>query len=132
MYSQNNNVTYIDDLPELDEMENNQHVPDHLSKFIRGKMGEPLPESGMGLYNPPLSQQQQYFTQESQQYSPPMQPPLYSDKLSNTPSCLDIHDHVMQCPICSKFFNKDTSVYVIAIVILSIVCILLLKKVLDL
>jgi len=46
-------------------------------------------------------------------------------------SCLDIAGHIENCPICSKFYNNDKSVYIIAIVILVIICIILLKKVLD-
>jgi hypothetical protein len=39
---------------------------------------------------------------------------------------------VGSCPICSRFYHNDNTVYIIAIVILSIICILLLKRVLDL
>ena len=48
-----------------------------------------------------------------------------------TPSCLDVAEHIANCPICSKFYSTDKTIYIIAIVILSIICILLLKKVLD-
>ena len=48
-----------------------------------------------------------------------------------TPSCLDVAEHIANCPICCKFYNNDKTIYIIAIVILSIVCLLLLKKVLD-
>jgi hypothetical protein len=51
---------------------------------------------------------------------------------SNSPySCLDVAGHIENCPICSKFYNNDKSVYIIAIVILLIMSIILLKKVLD-
>ena len=49
----------------------------------------------------------------------------------NTPSCLDVAEHVANCPICSKFYSNDKTVYIIAIVVLAIICVLLLKKVLD-
>ena len=49
-----------------------------------------------------------------------------------TPSCLDVAEHIANCPICSKFYNTDKTIYIIAIISLSIICILLLKKVLDL
>jgi hypothetical protein len=48
-----------------------------------------------------------------------------------TPSCLDVAEHIANCPICSKFYNNDKTIYIIAIVILSIICLLLLKKVLN-
>jgi hypothetical protein len=49
----------------------------------------------------------------------------------NSPSCIDIAEHIANCPICSKFYNTDKSIYIIAIIVLVILCILLLKKVLD-
>jgi len=48
-----------------------------------------------------------------------------------TPSCIEIAEHIGSCPICSKFYKRDSTVYIIAIVILAIICILLLKKTLD-
>ena len=50
---------------------------------------------------------------------------------NNSPSCLEVAEHIANCPICSKFYNSDKTPYIIAIVILLIVCILLIKKVLD-
>jgi hypothetical protein len=48
-----------------------------------------------------------------------------------SPSCLDVAEHISKCPICSKFYNTDKTIYIIAIITLAIICILLLKKVLD-
>ena len=50
---------------------------------------------------------------------------------ANSPSCLEIADHVSNCPICSRFYKNDNTIYIIAIVVLLIICILLLKKCLD-
>lgn len=49
----------------------------------------------------------------------------------STYNCVDIAKHIQDCPICSRFYNNDKTVYIITIVILSIVCILLLKRVLN-
>jgi hypothetical protein len=49
----------------------------------------------------------------------------------NTPSCLDIAEHVVNCPICSKFYNDDKTIYIIAIIVLAVICLLLLKKILS-
>ena len=144
MYAQNK--TYLKDLPDLEELErgymsgvgagtsgpmgqiwvrNGQDArdlaptPEKYQKFIRPTMKQ-SPDSGMGGY-----QQEQPTPQEFiPQYEAPIQ--------SNTPTCREILDHVSNCPVCSKFFKFDNSVYIIALVILSIICILLLKKVLDL
>ena len=46
-------------------------------------------------------------------------------------NCLDINEHITKCPICSKFYNTDLTIYIIVIVILCIICLILLKKVLK-
>jgi hypothetical protein len=46
-------------------------------------------------------------------------------------SCIEIARHVKHCPICSKFYDNDKSVYIIVIILLVIFCIILLKKILD-
>ena len=46
-------------------------------------------------------------------------------------SCIEVANHIRTCPICSRFYDNDKSIYIIAIVILAIMCIILFKKVLD-
>ena len=46
-------------------------------------------------------------------------------------SCIGVAGHVENCPICSKLYKNDKSIYVIVIILLTILCILLLKRVLD-
>lgn len=151
MYAQNKrNVTMIDDLPDLEDLESRpgmhggppnmmgvgQHIPfqnqgatgsipEKFKKFIRPGMPPPRPESGMAPHRAP-PQQTEFFAPPQQQQEAPMRPPVGS------PTCLEIADHVGSCPICSRFYNNDNTVYIIAIVILAIICILLLKKVLNL
>ena len=48
-----------------------------------------------------------------------------------SPTCIDIANHIASCPICSKFYNNDKTIYIIAIILLALICILLLKKLLD-
>ena len=50
----------------------------------------------------------------------------------NSPTCLEISDHITNCPICSKFYNTDKTIYYVAISILTIVCLGLLVKNLQL
>lgn len=153
MYAQQNkrNVTMIDDLPDLEDLESRpgmyggppnmmgvgQHVPfqnqgppggipEKFRKFIRPGMGHPPPESGMGPYGGGPHQQQFFAPPPQQLQEAPMRPPVGS------PTCLEIADHVGSCPICSRFYKNDNTVYIIAIVILAIICILLLKRVLNL
>ena len=151
MYAQQNkrNVTMIDDLPDLEDLESRQgihgwspnmmgvgqHVPfqhqgppggipDKFRKFIRPNMGPPRPESGMAPYGGGPPPQQEFFAPPQQEA--PMRPP------AGSPTCLEIADHVGSCPICSRFYKNDNTAYIIAIVILAIICILLLKRVLNL
>jgi hypothetical protein len=46
-------------------------------------------------------------------------------------SCLDIAGHIDNCPLCSKFYKNDKSIYIVTIILLVIICIILLKKVLE-
>ena len=59
------------------------------------------------------------------------QNPYYSIPNNSPYSCLDVSGHIENCPICSKFYNNDKSVYIISIIILLIISIILLKKVLE-
>lgn len=59
----------------------------------------------------------------------------FDNKKTNTNNkditCQQVLKHISNCPICSKFYNNDRTVYIIIIVILIIICLLLFKKVLD-
>lgn len=46
-------------------------------------------------------------------------------------SCLDIANHTTSCPICSKLYNTDKSIFVAVIVVLIIICLLLVKKLME-
>ena len=155
MYSQQNkrNVTYIDDLPDLEDLESrgtmsgvpyqgrvmgiDNHVPfqnqgppgdipEKYKNFIRSSMGAPPPESGMNPGHGRVMSQHEFFPPPQQQQQ--QQAQRWS---TDTPTCIDVHEHVQTCPICSRFFKNDNTVYIITIVILAIVCILLLKRVLN-
>ena len=91
-------------------------------------MPNPSQQSGMSGSSPKLNVPQ-----------PPPPPDFYQDvydqqinKLPVTLYCLDVHSHIQTCPICSRFFKHDNSLYIIAIIVLSIICIILFKKILNL
>ena len=145
MYAKN--ITYLKDLPDLDDLEGDnidnrsansrfpmqEQIPSAMSekikRMIRPSMGSLATESGMGRYG---STPPQEFYENKQDFTPPVQNEVIAPISKDTPNCLDIYSHIDSCPICSSFFKRDTSIYIIAIVILSIICILLLKKVLNL
>lgn len=167
-----NNITYLDDLPDVYEFDKNQGpnplqsstrppgitqsryplneqtiLPkdqyDRVSKHIRGKFTQPPNESGMHI-NQKYPQQQTNNQQlyYNQQHNQPYldnqiseydnEPPLKITKMPvGSPTCIECADHITNCPICSKFYNNDKTLYIIIISILSLICIILLKKVLD-
>jgi hypothetical protein len=151
-YSNNSpSVTPIEMLPELDDLERGSSggardfsdetsiLPPEQSDKFRKYIRQPHPissHSGMNQNNqsrtsvqyrqPPPSRQEQYGTPIGED------PPLKKFNMPlNTPSCLDVAEHIANCPICSKFYNTDKTIYIIAIIVLFVICILLLKKILD-
>lgn len=130
-----NTVTMIEELPDLQDVENsynrqyNSPHEEDIQKYQRHiRNGHtPSQESGMmsplPLPPPPPHQPHQHYRQLPQMES--VNPALAGI------SCLDIASHVGDCPICSKFYKNDITAYIICIVVLAIICLLLLKKVLD-
>ena len=71
MYAQQKNFTYIDELPELNDLEQSNYpshrtgqpldfsppTPDKYKKFIRNSMGPAPPQSGMAPYSQPTHHQ---------------------------------------------------------------------------
>lgn len=145
--------TPIDDLPNLDDLENNindnkpqnqppQPPPYRGAEFLPPEQAEKYQkyirpeftmskESGMIPNNYVNNNRAPHYVKE---ISNPDNSyvPMYDEKYnSKYPSCLDFSEHYTSCPICSKFYNSDKSLYVIIIIVLSILCILLLKRVLN-
>ena len=56
------------------------------------------------------------------------QPTEFYDDLN----CKDVAQHVEKCKVCSRLYRTDITIYVICIAILIVICLLLLKRVLDL
>jgi hypothetical protein len=126
--SRNKNVTFIDDLVELEELE-----PADMSRY--GGSAVRTMQRGPEVSN--FSNFQQHMQPQMQpqyqaQYQPQMQPQYQQLQTEPRSNCLEVADHIANCPICSKLYNNDKTMYIIAIVILSIIVILLLKKVLEL
>ena len=117
-YSRNKNsqkYTKIDDLPELTDGEyhndtyNNQRYPKY-NNFSHT------------YHHAPETQ----YTEMPAEMHAEMAPINY-----NQSNCVDISHHCQNCPVCKKIYSSDKTLYIIPIVILAIICILLLKKVLD-
>jgi hypothetical protein len=153
------NVTPLEMLPELEDLEKNDFsaismLPpgesEKFGRYIRNYQNGIAKESGMTQNTHSVQPRhigQQHHHQHHQQHHQQHQRDQKENYDYNhiqqedgiktfnmpagTPSCLDVAEHIANCPICSKFYSTDKTIYIIAIVILSIICILLLKKVLD-
>jgi hypothetical protein len=145
------NVTMIEDLIDLDEtnhsLSSNNILPndqeDKYSKFIRQKHIPKYSEYQNNQEQIIPYNQQQFMNNNQEQIIPHNQQqfmnnipleyhqPLYNIPMHSPYSCLDIAAHIDNCPICSKFYKNDKTVFIVSIVLLTIVCIILLKKVLE-
>jgi len=109
-----------------------------VGRFIRGGHSAPV-EAGMIPYNeaPPSVTPQIHSVENMMVNSEntgefPKNNNIKSFNMpDNSPSCLEVAEHVANCPICSKFYNNDKTIYIVAIIVLSIVCLILLKRVLN-
>ena len=144
--------TLIHDLPDLDDLEGNK-VDDKYSKFLRNNHNTPVQA---GMSSPQITES--YMSQQAMMGPPGMGPPgmgppgmgppgmgppgmdptttpvfepYQKASLTNGPSCIDVAEHIATCPLCSKFYKCDNTIYIVTIVILVIICLILLKKVLD-
>lgn len=144
-----NNVTPIELLPDLEDLDGGSSIipNEHRNKAynkIRPHNNKFHNDSGMNQ-QPTIIRQPSYVNNNIKQAPRPSLPneqekygiPIVEEHFKTfnmppgTPSCLDVAEHIANCPICSKFYNTDKTIYIIAIISLAIICILLLKKVLD-
>ena len=139
---QNPHVTMIDELPDLEDLEGvgdnvqmNRPNPqdDRYQKHIRATH-RLNPQSGMDRNMEGYGSNNFVNTQNNEmikQTPPPQEIPVINQPPNHMAiHCIDISKHIQECPICSKFYHNDKTIYIIAIVVLSIVCLLLLKRVL--
>ncbi len=157
------NVTPLNELPDLEDLERGGHNPNHnpnmnfrnqgdrpsdeekFQKYLRNPH-KPQIEAGMsnngsiGMMTdmiPSNMNQAEYYARQGgnqvQQMQSQMQMPTHQVERFTQPfgNCIDIARHIQDCPICSKFYSSDKTIYIIVIVILAIVTLLLLKRVLN-
>lgn len=135
------NVTMIEDLPELDDLENsNQYQSrgesDKLNRYIREPMILPA-EAGMSYQNslerttnvrPDLIRESR--SSEWEERAPVRR--NINEQYHPEPNCIDFARHVNDCPLCSRFYNNNYhTVFISIIVVLIIVILMLIKKILN-
>lgn len=130
-------VTMIDQLPDLTDLDNNQHavhnreIQNNYDKYIRNSH-RPLLESGMISNNQNIKEDETFIENNNFNDVSIQDNNLKKYILPHgSPSCIDVANHIELCPICSRYYKQDNSLYIIVIVVLSILCILLAKKVLK-
>ena len=128
-----------------------------IQKFIRNNVYDPPVESGMAQLqrSQPQRQNQQHQklpeqTQITQFIMPPPPPPqnqfmdesMYEPNFNQPPTyrhnppsydinCINVADHTTNCIVCSRLYQHNTSGYIVVIILLAVICILLLKRVLN-
>jgi hypothetical protein len=136
------NVTSVEDLHDIEKMEQMEQMA---SKKMKQSHVPPA-SSGMVSHLPqqiirdqgqlPRDQQQpisvQNYPQNMMMSSPYVDMDNESVKeVKANLNCLDVCDHIKTCPICTKFYKNDNTVYIVVIIVLIIISLLLLKNVLD-
>lgn len=155
------NVTYTDDLLDLEELEyQNRHqnspyspynqygiqrndenanrgviysgaikqaaldMNDERSRTISSSF-PPIPLNQNSRFSVPSYQQNKSQYQQIPQYAK-----LRAGEI-NPISCVDVLEHIKNCPVCSKFYNTDKTIYLVIIIILIIMLAILLKRLLE-
>lgn len=126
------NVTFVEDLPDveyIDDHYNNSNHSHQVHKYLRQSHKPPM-ESGMN--NEPRNTIQNEFN-HTFRYSEPNDVVVSKDEDTKRQiHCIDVLNHLENCPICSRYYGRnDNMPYLIIIGVLSILCLMLIKKVID-
>lgn len=65
-----------------------------------------------------------FVVRTDHQWSPPRLKPEFS--------CINIAQHIDTCPICSRLYDTDKTLYILAIIGLLILCFLMAKRIVKL
>jgi len=148
-------ITPIEDLIDIDNYEENLYqtpLGNKVNKYIRNTDKNAMNSALNGLYdntnhqqysqpqttvldddaetyvtpsknaftNIPNQSYENYQTRAPQQ----IQQPNYHHQFT----CPDVFEHVSKCPICSKIYNQDKTIYILFIIVLSVIILILLKQ----
>jgi len=134
--------TMLSDLPDADQLDaigdsqmdtRDQQMNMGMQKVLRDTH-KPMQESGMYAdgpnrpYGPPTRSGHASFG-EAELPQEQIVMPTIPDYMRY--SCIDVSLHIDNCPICSKLYKNDNTIHIIAIIVLSIICLLLIKRVLN-
>jgi len=148
------NVTYIQDLQDVGNIEHFNNKQEDLPKphqrairatrynnpydemnRSRGQMNQMFRENFSNASNTPFVGGTKSYRDSDIKMSPaPIQMPEkeIDHNFKNDITCLDICNHIKDCPLCSQFYDNDKTIYIIIIVMLCILNLIFLKKILNL
>lgn len=81
------------------------------------------------MYSPALQGDYGTFTQHVLENSPEL--PALTEHYSSTPTCVDIANHITDCPVCSQLYSQDNTLLYVIIGVLVLIIILMFVKLLD-
>jgi hypothetical protein len=120
------NVSYIADLPELNDNDsfrrNFRPETTMISSLLEQQQQQPVIQIPLGLENE-IKGGEPIIMEQHQTHPKFIRP--------HSGNCLDIAEHVSMCPICIRFYKHDYIYYMIVIAVLTIVCLILVHNVLS-
>ena len=117
IFPRNNGLIIPDNLP-IRKTDSRQHILNS-GGFYTGF--NPIPFAhGRTLVPHPMGEGPQYGSSSNSHQS---QPPL---------ACIDIARHIDTCPICSRLYDTDKTLYVLDIIGLLMLCFLMVKRIVKL
>ena len=137
------NVTFIEDLFDADiltgsndyitkgNLERDQFSQQLGGRHIRTFDKENSYEINSGMRMPRSIPPKDFRLIPNLQPQPQHQPQSYYQHFEHELSCMTVANHIKECPICSRFYNCDNSMYIVCVVLLIIVCIILLKRIIE-
>lgn len=137
-------VTPIDQLINLEDEEQSREETMNKIKVrsIRNTGGRGGMTNYEKIYSPnvqehqPTMQQQPIIQEPTIQQQPIMKQLMENyeeihDDYKFRGNCIDVAQHTHNCPVCSKLYNTDKTIYMVIIGLLLIVTLILIKKVLE-
>jgi hypothetical protein len=115
--TKNERITMLHDLPELED------IPENI--YSRHITDSHVPPVESGMHSTPIGHGHDHGHGHNHGHHE------VEHVVCSQPTCVDISNHVANCPVCSRLYKTDTTSYMIIIFILAIALIVLLKKVLE-
>ena len=126
-----------------------------IKRFIRNNEYNIPHEAGMNTKQQQMMEEEQELVKQQQIYEEQQRQlqmqqiqeqeafelPVYEEKRKHKKkqryesdcdlNCISVADHAANCIVCSKLYNNDKSLYLAIIGVLIIICIILMKKVVE-